>query len=166
MSKIANLGAGLLGGFIAGRQAKDRKTREEKQDKLYDRILEKMALGGANATQQDGNMYANNDTSNYTGVVQKSADPTKPINSAPVSVDNTPYMTDAQVDAFKTNPQALVTDNNLLTPEQSIRRAQGYAKGGMIQQQHYDRGAAVGSQMCDLPMGCSMAWQRQSFKKK
>ena len=42
MSKMANLGAGILGGFIAGRQAKDRKTREEKQDKIYESILGKM----------------------------------------------------------------------------------------------------------------------------
>ena len=42
MSKIANLGAGILGGFIAGRQAKDRKTRETKQDALYEKILGEM----------------------------------------------------------------------------------------------------------------------------
>ena len=48
MSKMANLGAGILGGFIAGRQAKDRKSREEKQDKIYEAILGKM-VGAQNA---------------------------------------------------------------------------------------------------------------------
>lgn len=47
MGQMLNLGAGLVGGFIAGRQAKERRAREEKQDKMYDAILQKMAIGGA-----------------------------------------------------------------------------------------------------------------------
>ena len=50
MSKMANLGAGILGGFIAGRQAKDRKTREAKQDEVYEKILGKMM--GAQETEK------------------------------------------------------------------------------------------------------------------
>ena len=51
MSKMANLGAGILGGFIAGRQAKDRKTREAKQDEVYEKILGKMM--GAQETEKN-----------------------------------------------------------------------------------------------------------------
>ena len=50
MSKMANLGAGILGGYIAGVQAKDRKTRETKQDAVYEKILGKMM--GAQETEK------------------------------------------------------------------------------------------------------------------
>ena len=70
MSKIANLGAGLRGGYMAGRQAKERKTREDKQDKLYDAILGKMM--GAQKTEENATTPA-------------PANPLTPTNSAPVT---------------------------------------------------------------------------------
>jgi len=73
MSKMANLGAGILGGFIAGRQAKDRKTREEKQDKIYEQILGKMI--GAQKTEEKA-------------TTPPTVNPLVPSNAAPVTVTN------------------------------------------------------------------------------
>lgn len=70
MSKMANLGAGILGGFIAGRQAKDRKTREAKQDAVYEKILGKMM--GAQETEKKA-------------TTAPTVDPLTPTNATPVA---------------------------------------------------------------------------------
>lgn len=41
MSKFTNLAAGALGGFVAGRQAKERKKRDDTWDKFMQRQLDK-----------------------------------------------------------------------------------------------------------------------------
>ena len=84
MSKMANLGAGILGGFIAGRQAKDRKSREEKQDKIYEAILGKM-VGAQNAEAK--------------ATTPPPQNPMTPSNSAPVQATS-------NADPMKKDPPA------------------------------------------------------------
>lgn len=88
MSKMANLGAGILGGFIAGRQAKDRKTREEKQDKVYEQILGKMM--GAQKTEEKA-------------TTAPTVNPLTPTNAAPVTATS-------NADPMKKDPAAPMYD--------------------------------------------------------